>query len=341
MRRYLLIIGWLLLTACAAPQQANTPAPSPTPVLPFEVLLPPNAIPVLDHPATVPAAEADARIGPLENVMGVAIGGEARAYPIGMMSRYEVANDTLGGQPIAVTFCPSCNTAVAFARTAQGAAAAPPDLTFGVSGRLLDGALVMVDEQTGSLWAQSRLQAVEGPLAGATLELLAGSQMPWQEWLAQHPETTLVIDEEAPAAQASFEIPTIPVPGSAPTAASVTGYVVGVASESLALAVPVTEIDALGVINGEAEGLAPFLLVSLGEPGAFTAWERRHEGQTLTFTREGEQLKDRETGTLWDVRTGRAESGPLAGVQLAPFTVRLTHWRGWLDLYPKTTIWPG
>lgn len=341
MRRYLLIIGWLLLTACAAPQQTGAPAPTPTPALPFEVLLPPNAIQVLDHPTTVPATEADAHVGPLEDVMGVAIGDEARAYPIGLMSRYEVANDTLGGQPIAVTFCPSCNTAVAFARTVQGAAAAPPELTFGVSGKLLDGAMVMVDQQTGTLWSQSRFQAVEGPLAGTPLDLIAGSQMPWQEWLAQHPNTTLVIDEAAPPAQASFEIPAIPAPGSAPNAASVTGYVVGVASDTLALAVPVAEIDAAGVINGEAEGVAPFLLVSLGEPGAFVVWERSHEGQTLTFTREGAQLKDAETGTLWDGRTGRAESGPLAGAQLAPFTVRLTHWRGWLDLYPKTTIWSG
>ncbi|MGB0387455.1 MAG: DUF3179 domain-containing (seleno)protein [Ardenticatenaceae bacterium] len=333
----------LFVVACTPSAENTSPAPtaSATSALAFEVLLPPNAIQVLDNPATVTASEAANHIGAYDEVMGITVEGQARAYPIGLMSRYEIANDTLGGQPVTVTFCAHCNTGVAFSRRVEDEAGAMSELSFEVSGQFLDNAMVMIDRETGTLWAQSRLEGVDGPLTGKKLKLLVANQTPWEEWAAANPDTTLVIDEQAPPVEAStsFELPALPAAGSssAPTEA-VADYVIGISSETAAWAFPIEHIEKVGVINEQLDGLSPFALVALGEPGAIAAWQRTHEGQTLTFVQEGQTLKDQETGSTWDPHTGVAQEGPLAGAQLEPFPTWLTHWLGWVDLYPSTTL---
>ena len=79
---------------------------------------PKDGIPAIDHPSFV--AVADARgLAPPEPMISVAIGGEARAYPLRVMIWHEIVNDTVGGTPIAVTWCPLCNSSVVFDRRAQ------------------------------------------------------------------------------------------------------------------------------------------------------------------------------------------------------------------------------
>lgn len=80
------------------------------------------------------------------------------------------------------------------------------------------------------------------------------------------------------------------------------------------------------------------MLVGGDEPGAVTVWERTVAGQTLTFIREGNQLIDEETRTVWNAETGIAESGDLAGNQLTPVDAWICDWRGWLDAYPETSL---
>ncbi len=336
-----LLAGCLLLIGGCAPAPA-TPLPSPTPP-PLQTLLPPEAIRALDHPYTVAAGEADGMIAGLDMVIGIELNGEARAYPLGLMSRHEIANDTLGGEPIALTFCPLCNSGVAVSRRVVGPGGAPLDLTFGVSGKILDNALVMVDRQSGSFWPQSRLRAVEGTLAGTPLTLLASSQMPWSEWVALHPTTTLARDDLRLQAGGRPTLPLLRVPGSAAAVAEqgAPSYVLGVASATTARAFPLAQVERAGVVNEELAGSPPFLLVALGEPGAVAAWQRNVGGRTLTFFQVGSQLQDRETGSRWDPRSGVAQSGPLAGEQLESFPVLLVHWLGWKALYPDSAIWQG
>lgn len=334
----------LFITACAASEQASPaslPLPTATSSVAFKVLLPRDAIQALDHPPTVAASEAANHIGSLDMVMGVTVEGESRAYPIGLLSRYEVVNDTVGGKAVGVTFCPNCNTGVAFWRTVKDEQGEERALTFGISGKNFEEALVMIDEETGTLWAQSRLAGLEGSLTGVELALLVASQVPWEEWLSNHPDTTLVIDERAPQQAQSFAIPGLPAAGTSETKSNVAGYVVGVASERAAQAYPIEGIAEIGLINEQIEGLSPFVLLSLGEPGAIAAWQRTHEGQILTFVRQGDVLKDQETGSSWDARTGIAQEGALAGAQLESFPIWLTHWLGWVDLYPESGVWEG
>lgn len=67
-------------------------------------LLPRDAIPAIDQPEFMPAAEADDWYEPDELVLGVAFDGEARAYSVPLLSRHEIVNDTVGGVKIAVTW---------------------------------------------------------------------------------------------------------------------------------------------------------------------------------------------------------------------------------------------
>ncbi len=70
---------------------------------PVRTVLPPDAIPALYDPARAVAAAADF-MDAEESVLGVVVGGEARAYPLALLDWHEVVNDHLGGQPIAATW---------------------------------------------------------------------------------------------------------------------------------------------------------------------------------------------------------------------------------------------
>jgi len=129
-----------------------------------------------------------------DRVIGVVVGGEARAYPVRVMNVHEVCNDTLGGMPIAVTFSPLCDAAVAFDRRVDGR-----ERLFAVSGLLLDSNLVLYDRSdTPSLWSQMGLSAIAGPEAarGVTLRQLPDVQLcTWKHWLAMHPRTDVVLPD--------------------------------------------------------------------------------------------------------------------------------------------------
>ena len=132
-----------------------------------------------------------------DRVLGVVVGGEARAYPLGPLSAHETINDTVGGVPIAVHFNPLCRTYVAFERTIGGSVR-----EFSATGLVHQGChLIYIrgehgdPEVTGeSLWHPLQLRAVSGPMAEAevTLEALPCQLMHWQDWLALHPETTVI-----------------------------------------------------------------------------------------------------------------------------------------------------
>ena len=102
-----------------------------------------------------------------EPVIAIEINGKARAYPLAIMIQHEVANDVAGGVPVVVTFCPLCNTAIAFDRRVAGR-----ELTFGTSGTVRNADLVMWDRQTETWWQQITGDAVIGELTGYRLSFI-------------------------------------------------------------------------------------------------------------------------------------------------------------------------
>ena len=124
---------------------------------------PKDGIPALDAPAFLPAADESA-LDDREPVLTLELGGEVRTYPIRYLMWHEIANDTVAGVPVAVTFCPLCNTAMVFDRRLNGAT-----LSFGVSGKLRASDMVMYDRETESWWQQALGQGIVGTYSGARL----------------------------------------------------------------------------------------------------------------------------------------------------------------------------
>lgn len=127
---------------------------------------PRDGIPPIDSPHFLPLhaiTELDAQ----EPVLSLVINGDARAYPLRVLIWHEIVNDVVGGVPVAVTYCPLCNTAIVFDRRLDGML-----LDFGTTGKLRHSDLVMYDRQTESWWQQYTGGAIVGRLAGRRLAIL-------------------------------------------------------------------------------------------------------------------------------------------------------------------------
>lgn len=144
---------------------------------------PRDGIPALNDPEFKAAAD-ESRIGDREPVITVEIeGAKPRAYPIRYLTWHEIVNDTVAGTPIAVTFCPLCNSGITFDRRVNG-----KTLTFGVSGKLRNSDMVMFDRETESWWQQAIGQAIVGDLNGTKLKSLPTWMESWAEFKARNPD---------------------------------------------------------------------------------------------------------------------------------------------------------
>ena len=140
-----------------------------------------DGIPAIDRPQLVPVAAVDF-LQPQEPVIALELGDEARAYPLQILIWHEIANDEVAGLPVAVTFCPLCNTALVFDRRVRGRT-----LDFGTTGNLRHSDLVMYDRQTESWWQQFSGGALVGELTGARLRRVPARIVAWREFQADHP----------------------------------------------------------------------------------------------------------------------------------------------------------
>lgn len=153
---------------------------------------PRDGIPAIDTPRFAPAARAD-HLAPNEPVIALHLEGQARAYPLQVLMWHEIANDTVGGLHVAVTYCPLCHSALVFDRDIGGEVR-----EFGVSGLLYNSNVLMYDRQESeaeeSLWSQMLFTAACGPAAeeGLELRLLPSEFTTWRAWHEAHPETDVL-----------------------------------------------------------------------------------------------------------------------------------------------------
>jgi Protein of unknown function (DUF3179) len=150
---------------------------------------PKDGIPAIDTPSFTRADEVD-WLGDREPVIVVDVSGETRAYAIQILMWHEIANDKVGSTPVAVTFCPLCNTAIVFDRRLDGRT-----YTFGTTGKLRESDLVMYDRQTESWWQQFSGEALVGVLAGKELDQLPARMVSWEEFRNEHP-SSLVLNRD-------------------------------------------------------------------------------------------------------------------------------------------------
>ncbi|SMX41936.1 DUF3179 domain-containing protein [Actibacterium lipolyticum] len=147
-----------------------------------------DGIPALDAPRFI-AASQETRLSAREPVVTVKLGETTRAYPIRYLTWHEIVNDTVNGVPVAVTFCPLCNSAMVFDRRVKGDV-----LDFGVSGKLRNSDMVMFDRQSESWWQQAIGTGIVGHFTGAELVQLPSWMESWAEYQAANPDG-VVMDE--------------------------------------------------------------------------------------------------------------------------------------------------
>ena len=143
---------------------------------------PPDGIPSIDAPVFQTAASVD-HLTPTAPVLALEIDGDARAYPLDILVWHEIVNDTVGGVPVAVQYCPLCNSATVIDRRVEGRV-----LEFGVSGLLFNSSLVMFDRQTETLWSHFAGRPLYGHLGAAELVGYPATIVGFEEWRSSHPD---------------------------------------------------------------------------------------------------------------------------------------------------------
>ena len=148
---------------------------------------PKDGIPSIDKPQFVAVSDA-ADLSATEPVVGFSVNGDARAYPLRILTWHEIVNDTVGGIPVAVTYCPLCNSAIVFERTVDGEVT-----TFGTTGKLRNSDLVMYDRATESWWQQFLGEAIVGERTGTRLKILPARLESWERFAARFPDGQVLI----------------------------------------------------------------------------------------------------------------------------------------------------
>lgn len=345
-------------TSTPSPTSTHTPIRSrvgevdlPVPRAEMRSALPRDAIPAITEPAFATAwTGRDGPTGPLpelpdeDPVIGVTRNGKARAYPLRILNRHEVVNDTFQG-PLLVTYCVLCGSAVVAERRVAGS----PTL-FGVSGLLWRSDLVMYDDATDSLWSQILATAINGPRTGEQLTLVPSSLTSWGEWQKAYPDTRVLLPPPNSdlIADGHFELrynerqygyDDDSVIGYEPTGEALhpKTLVVGIAHNGTAVAYPFPAVAEVGVINDTVSGLP--VVVTMTPGGELVAYERRIDGRTLAFE-PADEATLRAGGSHWERATGRAVDGPFEGRRLVPTSeIPSMFWRGWQKFHPNTLVW--
>lgn len=154
---------------------------------------PKDGIPAIDDP-TFAAVATKTGLDPLEPVITLEIAGETpRAYPIRYLTWHEIVNDQVGEIPVAVTFCPLCNSGITFDRRTEAGV-----LSFGVSGKLRNSDMIMYDRETESWWQQAVGEAIVGDLTGTELVTLPSWMESWEVFAARNPDGLVMQEPDFP-----------------------------------------------------------------------------------------------------------------------------------------------
>lgn len=150
-----------------------------------------DGIPALTNPKLVDASDAR-YLRPKDRIIGVVFGDQPVAYPLRILTHHEIVNDRVGGVPVAVTYCPLCDSAAVFDRR-DGEKVRE----FGVSGLLFNSNVLMYDRgaKTESLWSQMMTRGVTGPGARKRLAPLPLELTTWDDWRKRYPRTRVLSDQ--------------------------------------------------------------------------------------------------------------------------------------------------
>lgn len=315
---------------------------------------PPDGIPPIDEPRFVAADDVDF-LEDTEPVLALTVGEETRAYPVQVLIWHEIVNDTLDGVPVSVTYCPLCNSSIAYDRRLDGRV-----LDFGTSGQLFNSALVMYDRQTESLWSHFTGEAVVGHLTGAELETFPMSTVGWATFRDANPDA-LVLSRETGF---SRRYGSNPYPGYDDVESSpflfdgvvddrlaAKDRVIGIADGDTSIAVHldllrderIVEVDGddeeliVWHVDGSVSALDRANVADGRDVGSTGVFSPVLDGDRLEFRSVARGFEDAGTGSVWNI-LGEAVSGPLAGERLTQIEHVDTFWFAWAAFQPDTRL---
>ena len=317
---------------------------------------PKDGIPAIDKPKFISIQQANQWLDNQEPVIVLTLAGQARAYPLQILIYHEIVNDELADIPVSITFCPLCNASIVFDRRVEGEV-----LEFGVTGKLRKSDMIMYDRQTESWWQQFTGKGIIGVYAGTELRQIPASIVAYSDFRETYPMGLVLSDETG------YSRPY----GSNPYRGyDQVGDFPFLFNEKTDERLPAME-RVLFVRHGEQQRLYPFSLISelsvindelndlkiviFGKQGTLsvldaeeikeskkivsvTAWSRQLDGQILSFEFSGNQIRDRETGSLWNI-LGKAIVGSYAGRQLNEVDSGVHFAFAWLAFHPDSDIY--
>ena len=319
---------------------------------------PRDGIPPIDDPKFTTFQDANAWLGEQEPVIAFELNGDAKAYPLQILTWHEIVNDEVGGVPVAVTFCPLCNSAIVFDRRLDGVV-----YDFGTSGKLRNSDLIMWDRQTESWWQQFTGEAIVGELTGKKLTFLPASIISWEDFKAANPDGQVLSRDTGfsrPYGQNPYvgydraDNPPFLFQGDLDGRLQPKERVAAVSIGDEDAAFPFSVLAEERVVHytvggqdlvvffkpGTRSALDGLLIGDSDEVGATGVFEVDLEGQTLTFRADGDTFVDDETESVWTI-LGEATEGPLAGKKLTPIVHANHFWFSWGAFKPDTRIYQG
>ena len=287
-----------------------------------------DGIPSIDEPKFVNANEATF-LDDDEQVIGININGVVKAYPLSILVWHEIVNDEVNGLPIAVTYCPLCFTSMVFERVIDGNV-----VEFGVSGKLYNSNLVMYDRLSDTLWSQGLGMGISGKYAGYQLTKIPFDIAEWKDWKKVYPNT-LVLSQDTGALRPYGVDPygdyyvrddiLFPL-DHRDDRLKPKRLVYGIDNKAYTF-------DAIArekIINDD------ILIVSVN--GLTRAFDRDVNGKRLEFMLDGNIIRDKETGSIWDI-DGRAVEGTMKGKNLERLVLEPSFWFSWASFHKDTIIY--
>lgn len=305
-----------------------------------------DGIPPLENPNFVSPGVA-AYLRPSEQVFGVEINGDARAYPLRIMNSHELANDVVGGQPVSLVYCTLCGSGILWDPVVDGEVT-----TFGTSGFLYQSNKLMYDRQTETLWESLTGRPVVGELVGGhePLEMLPITLTTWEEWLDAHPDTMVLSldqgfardyahpDDPTAIYNDYFNSPSLMFPAFDPGSSAMLPKtpVFGLRFGTEAKAYRISDVSQVQVINDTVAG-NDVVVTGNEEAGAARAYRR----SGLVFEKGPDQrtLLDGD-GRMWRITEDALLPPERSGLPpLKRLPAHDAFWFGWVSFFPETGLY--
>ena len=307
---------------------------------------PKDGIPSIDAPVFVSVQKADEWMGDSEPVLVLRFQDTVRVYPLQILMWHEIVNDTLNGIPVAVSYCPLCNTGIVFESLIDGRA-----LQFGTTGRLRFGNLIMYDRQTETWWQQASGEGIVGMYAGRQLKFLPVTILPWREIMKGNQDAQVLSRKtgysrpygenpyqgydtgDTPFLYRGPEIAEEYNPFERLLVVRVDGQEKAYAFSRLREEKVIQETLAGRKIvifyqSGASSALDTRRIEDGRDTGTAQAYFPHIGGRGLFFYHDGMNIRDQETGSIWDIG-GTAIRGKLKNTRLdSPVTIN-HFWFSW------------